>query len=218
MFGYIYITTNLLNGRKYIGQKRGSVRPSYLGSGIAIKEAIKKYGKICFDVELLEIANSLEELNALEIKYIKEYNALNNSEFYNIALGGNCWGSPHLIETRKKMSQKAMGRTANNKGIPNPKQREKMILNNPMKNPEISKRVSEKLKEQFRLNPKTGIKGRKAHNKIESTFSFQCEECNKVIEQRDTKKNRRDRSRFCNKSCAASFSNKQRHKLRIIEL
>lgn len=42
---YIYITTNLVNGKQYIGQHKGNYNDSYLGSGILIMKAIEKYGK-----------------------------------------------------------------------------------------------------------------------------------------------------------------------------
>ena len=45
MYGYIYVTTNLINGRKYIGQHaKPEFDESYYGSGTALKPAIKKYG------------------------------------------------------------------------------------------------------------------------------------------------------------------------------
>ncbi len=40
----IYITTNLLNGKKYIGKDEKN-NPSYLGSGKLLKLAINKHGK-----------------------------------------------------------------------------------------------------------------------------------------------------------------------------
>lgn len=43
-YGFIYITTNLINGKKYIGQKKG-YNDTYLGSGKILKLAIKKYGR-----------------------------------------------------------------------------------------------------------------------------------------------------------------------------
>lgn len=45
---YIYITTNLLNGKKYIGKRHCLCEISndnYLGSGKVLKNAIRKYGK-----------------------------------------------------------------------------------------------------------------------------------------------------------------------------
>jgi len=40
----IYKTTNIINGKIYVG-KDESNNPAYLGSGYALKPAIKKYGK-----------------------------------------------------------------------------------------------------------------------------------------------------------------------------
>ena len=47
MFGIIYITTNLINNKKYIGKhKCDSIEfDGYLGSGKILKNAIKKNGK-----------------------------------------------------------------------------------------------------------------------------------------------------------------------------
>ena len=58
----VYITTNLINGRKYIG-KDVSDRKYYLGSGKALKLAINKYGKHNFIKEVLAIANNKKELS-----------------------------------------------------------------------------------------------------------------------------------------------------------
>ena len=51
---YIYKTTNLINGKIYIGQSIRKFSKSYLGSGVKILNAIKKYGKENFKVEILE--------------------------------------------------------------------------------------------------------------------------------------------------------------------
>ena len=93
MFGYIYLTTNTINNKKYIGQRRAfSCSPEdddYLGSGIILQRAIKLYGKENFVKEILEYCDSLNELNEAEKKWIAYYNAVESDEFYNIALGGS---------------------------------------------------------------------------------------------------------------------------------
>ena len=80
-YGFIYITTNMINGKKYIGQRRfvdygGKKWIDYLGSGKLLKEAINKYGRDNFYREIVAIAYSKEELNNLEINFIKEHNAI----------------------------------------------------------------------------------------------------------------------------------------------
>ena len=47
MYGFIYITTNHINGKKYIGQRKYDKQgkwKEYLGSGVVLSKAIKKYG------------------------------------------------------------------------------------------------------------------------------------------------------------------------------
>lgn len=90
MYGYVYITTNLINGKKYIGQHRSSILDEkYLGSGKLLKNAITKYGYENFKVEILKECDSEDDLNNSEIYYIRLYDAVNNDDFYNIARGGD---------------------------------------------------------------------------------------------------------------------------------
>lgn len=105
----VYITTNLINGRKYIG-KDVTNRKYYLGSGKALKLAINKYGKHNFKKEILGTVNTKQELEELEIYYINYYNACNSELFYNIAkggLGGGANGRVLSNETKAKMSASA---------------------------------------------------------------------------------------------------------------
>jgi hypothetical protein len=89
MFGYIYKTTNLINGKLYIGKKKGKFTSVYLGSGVFIKQAIKKYNKINFTVEVLRWANTIVELNRLEEIYISIFRTkYGANKLYNIANGG----------------------------------------------------------------------------------------------------------------------------------
>ena len=89
---YIYITTNKINGKKYIGQRHGfHANPDddvYLGSGTAFIRAVKKYGRENFQKEIIEYCDSQTELDKAEKKWISFYQANTNKGFYNIACGG----------------------------------------------------------------------------------------------------------------------------------
>jgi len=102
-YGYVYITINSVNNKKYIGQHISSEFDClYRGSGSLIVKAIKKYRKRNFKVTLLEWAYSLEELNSLEQKYIRKYNAVQLDEFYNLESGDrNCPCSEERIQKYK---------------------------------------------------------------------------------------------------------------------
>ena len=84
MYGYIYLTINLINGKKYIGQHKGEFDKNYLGSGKLIRRAIKKYGKDNFVVSILEYASNSQRLNELEIDYISKLKR-SGEDNYNLA-------------------------------------------------------------------------------------------------------------------------------------
>jgi hypothetical protein len=74
----IYKTTNLLNGKIYIGQDTNN-NPNYMGSGKIIRDAIKKYGKSSFTKEILEECETIEHLNEREIYWISLFNSTDNN-------------------------------------------------------------------------------------------------------------------------------------------
>lgn len=88
MIHFIYQTTNLVNNKRYIGKHTGEFDDSYLGSGFALKRALKKYGKKNFKREILCLADDENSLNELEKLYITEDIVANNS-YYNLKLGGD---------------------------------------------------------------------------------------------------------------------------------
>ena len=61
----IYKTTNLVNGKIYIGQDKNN-NPAYLGSGKILHLAFQKYGLENFNKEILEVCKSVEDLNEKE--------------------------------------------------------------------------------------------------------------------------------------------------------
>jgi len=88
-YGYIYKTTNLINNKIYIGQKKGQFNSNYLGSGKIIQRAVKREGFANFTVIPIIYAFNFNELNKLEIYYIDYYRRLlGKSMLYNISNGG----------------------------------------------------------------------------------------------------------------------------------
>lgn len=84
----IYKTTNLTNGKIYIGKDEKNC-DHYLGSGKILNAAIKKYGRISFLKEIIEICNDRETLCEREKYWIKTLDSQNPDVGYNIAEGGN---------------------------------------------------------------------------------------------------------------------------------
>lgn len=154
MYGNIYKITNLINNKIYIGQTIYSIEERWKAHCTCVKynnhhslfhNAIRKYGEENFKIELIDTADTFEELNEKEIKYIKEYNSLTPNG-YNMTEGGQGvkgldpgyhdgmkgktqsdhqkdtarnYMKNRIIseETRIKMSESAKKRTANRKTI-----------------------------------------------------------------------------------------------------
>ena len=86
---FVYMVENLVNGKKYIGKHIGNEEDGYLGSGVLISKAIKKYGRENFcRIILEEVANEML-LDEVEKKWIEEFDALVNDNFYNLTSGGD---------------------------------------------------------------------------------------------------------------------------------
>jgi group I intron endonuclease len=136
----IYLITNLYNLKKYIGITKFSIEERFaqhIKRGFLLTEAIKKYGKEMFSIELIEEVESSERTYELEMFYIKEYNT-KAPNGYNLTDGGDgifgwnitdeyreqcssrvkelhknkkvgMYGKKHTDETKKKMSDSSKG-------------------------------------------------------------------------------------------------------------
>lgn len=92
MYGFIYITTNLINGKQQIGKRKikgNSEDNTYLGSGVILEKAIKKYGRENFKREIIAYAKTKGDLSQLERYYIWLADAVKSDMFYNIQEGGD---------------------------------------------------------------------------------------------------------------------------------
>jgi group I intron endonuclease len=119
MTGSIYLVTNTVNNKVYVGQTdrtlgkrwnahcsnaRTSVSPTYL------YKAINKHGRDAFTISLVETV-PLEQLDAAEIKWIAFYESFTDrTKGYNLtAGGGGIRGMVHSFSTKKKMSESHSG-------------------------------------------------------------------------------------------------------------
>lgn len=88
MYHTIYLTTNIFNQKKYIGKhSTEDLDDCYLGSGRALKMAIKKYGRETFTKEILFVFDTEEEMDRKEIEMVNESIA-RDPQYYNMSPGG----------------------------------------------------------------------------------------------------------------------------------
>lgn len=99
----IYRTTNLINGKVYIGKDKHN-NPNYFGSGKLIQAAIKKYGVDNFQKEILEYCDSVDQLAFREIVWIEHFNSTNRKIGYNMTIGG-LGGNTRINYTDQQMNE-----------------------------------------------------------------------------------------------------------------
>jgi len=115
----LYQTTCLVNGKKYIGVHNGS-NELYLGSGDALKNAIKRYGRKKFVRETLFEFATEEEAYAKEAEIVTE-EIVKDPTYYNINVGGH--RPPNA--TGRKIEDTSAYSKANKKKWSDPEYRER---------------------------------------------------------------------------------------------
>lgn len=123
MFGYIYKTSCKVNDLIYIGKKESSTFiPSYRGSGLNLKKAMKEFGEENFETTVIKWCNTLSELNKCEKYFIEIYKNDPNYHCCNISSGGDggntyAFKTPEeLDEIKEKISKANRGSNNGNKG------------------------------------------------------------------------------------------------------
>lgn len=139
---YIYKVTNIINNKVYIGRHlvRSKVyeaeSDSYYGSGVYIKRALKKYGKINFKKEVLEYLETREDADVRERYWIQYYNSTDSDIGYNLSKGGTGFDAESSQYARSRMTDEQKHLRA---------EKTKQTYQDPT----IRNRVSEKSKRQW---------------------------------------------------------------------
>jgi group I intron endonuclease len=115
----VYLVTNLVNGKQYIGQTYRTIKrrwnehvwDAYRGEASYFHRAIKKHGKDSFKTEILQTCTSKAELDKQEKFYINKLKTL-KPKGYNLALGGSSvmQGRKMSKKSREKMSKASLGK------------------------------------------------------------------------------------------------------------
>jgi hypothetical protein len=162
-FGFVYIITNLRNGKAYIGCKqyifytrlreKESDWRTYTGSSKLLNEDIEKTGKKHFKFEAIAEYKNKRSLRYYELYYQMKYNVLaatlegsEEQAYYNSRVGGKFYRPVESYqdpEYRKKRSESAK------KQFSDPEARKKLGEREFYKDPEWRKKQSENSKKQY---------------------------------------------------------------------
>lgn len=188
MFGYIYIITNLISGKKYVGKKKFCKdHEKYMGSSKWLKQDIKELGKDNFKKEIIEYCNDFKELEAREIYYQKLWNVKESDEWYNLHIQNENWDTTGLRytyseerkkkiwpeERRKQMSERMKKHNINNfPGVSEAKSK-RLKIKNPMHTSEAKAKIFEARCKTFYVQDPSGVIHEiKSYRRFIEQFSF----------------------------------------------
>ena len=115
----VYKITNKITGKIYIGitnhgsgaRYRHHWYESRIGEPSPIHRSMAKYGEDNFTLEIIDFAETYEELKEKEKFWIKKFNSTDRNIGYNLTEGGDeTFGRTHSEETKKKMSEARIGK------------------------------------------------------------------------------------------------------------
>jgi hypothetical protein len=113
---YLYRTTNLINGKIYVGvHKTSNLEDGYIGSGKVLNRAIEKYGIENFRKDILEFFDTAKEMFAKEKEIVTEEFLL-REDTYNLKHGG-FGGFDYVNKVTDSAAKSKAGKMGRAKGI-----------------------------------------------------------------------------------------------------
>jgi hypothetical protein len=108
-YHYIYKTTNLINGKYYIGMHSTSdLNDGYIGSGDRIRKSIIKYGKENFKCEILEMFPNRKLLKERENLIVNEELLLDKKCMNLVFGGGGGYISPEGVKKGRQKTDEIL--------------------------------------------------------------------------------------------------------------
>jgi len=183
-FYYVYQITNKINGKIYIGiHATNDLDDSYMGSGLALHNAFRKYGIDNFVKNILFFGTTYQEILNKEAEIVTKDFIL-REDVYNLRTGG-FGGSTLAPEKELERKQKGIEAT-------------KLALSGFPRSEETKKRISE------------AMKGRIPHNKGKTIAPIEKRICEVCQEEFEVRIGRNGTGKCCSRSCAAKLMNSRK--------
>lgn len=124
MYHIVYLTTNLVNQKIYVGvHSTYNLDDGYIGSGLTIKYAIRKYSKVKFSRQILYYCLTRTDALEKESQIVDKY-FISRKDTYNSCIGGyggsldyiNNLSDEEKLLRNKNISIKKLGKTVKNGG------------------------------------------------------------------------------------------------------
>jgi group I intron endonuclease len=103
--GFIYRWTNMVNNKMYIGSHQGNIDDGYIGSGVAFKWAVRKYGVDNFSREILEYIPEIGMIRDREQYWLDLNQCHTNPMYYNISQNSIGFTSIEAMNNHKKWKE-----------------------------------------------------------------------------------------------------------------
>lgn len=188
----VYLRTNTVNGKQYVGQTDNLKRReqhwkslSFVYGNKKFSEERNKYGLENFSLEILAIVDTREEAWALEQTYIKELNTKYPNGYNICDGGGGALGYKHTDDSKKKIADNnarywlGRHRSEETKEIISRKSKERLKdpTNHPMygkrgeDSPRYGKHLSEETKKKIGEANKISLKGKHLSDETKKKIS-----------------------------------------------